>query len=140
MRYLARIREQGAVLLDIPDNYYDDLEAKYDFAPGVAKALRDNHILYDRDDSGEFFQAYTRAFDDRFFFEIVQRKNYSASARRTQRSGLPRNIARRARRLCCGSSSVDDLGRGEQRVRDADAERPCGRAIDRKAARRLFRE
>jgi len=74
---VARIREQGAVLLDIPDNYYDDLEAKYDFAPGVAKALRDNHILYDRDDSGEFFQAYTRVFDDRFFFEIVQRKNYS---------------------------------------------------------------
>ena len=74
---VARIREQGAVLLDIPDNYFDDLEAKYDFAPGVAKALRDNHILYDRDDSGEFFQAYTRVFDDRFFFEIVQRKNYS---------------------------------------------------------------
>ena len=74
---VARIRAQGAALLDIPDNYYDDLEAKYDFAPGVAKALRDNHILYDRNDSGEFFQAYTRAFDDRFFFEIVQRKNYS---------------------------------------------------------------
>ena len=74
---VACIRARGAALLDIPDNYYDDLEAKYDFPPGVAKALRDNHILYDRDGSGEFFQAYTRVFDDRFFFEIVQRKNYS---------------------------------------------------------------
>jgi 4-hydroxyphenylpyruvate dioxygenase len=74
---VARIRARGAALLDIPDNYYDDLEAKYDFAPGIAKALRDNHILYDRDGSGEFFQAYTRVFDDRFFFEIVQRRNYA---------------------------------------------------------------
>ena len=74
---VARIRARGAALLDIPDNYYDDLEAKYDFAPGIAKALRDNHILYDRDGSGEFFQAYTRVFEDRFFFEIVQRRNYA---------------------------------------------------------------
>lgn len=74
---VARIRARGAALLDIPDNYYDDLEAKYDFAPAIAKALRDNHILYDRDGSGEFFQAYTRVFDDRFFFEIVQRRNYA---------------------------------------------------------------
>jgi 4-hydroxyphenylpyruvate dioxygenase len=74
---VARIRARGAALLDIPDNYYDDLEAKYDFPPGMAKALRDNHILYDRNGSGEFFQAYTRMFDERFFFEIVQRRNYS---------------------------------------------------------------
>jgi 4-hydroxyphenylpyruvate dioxygenase len=74
---VARIRSRGAALLDIPDNYYDDLEAKYDFEPDMARALRDNHILYDRDATGEFFQAYTRVFDDRFFFEIVQRKNYS---------------------------------------------------------------
>jgi 4-hydroxyphenylpyruvate dioxygenase len=74
---VAAIRARGAALLDIPDNYYDDLEAKYDLAPEIARALRDNHILYDRDANGEFFQAYTRVFDDRFFFEIVQRKNYS---------------------------------------------------------------
>jgi 3-dehydroshikimate dehydratase len=74
---VARIRARGAALLDIPVNYYDDLEAKYDFPPGMAKALRDNHILYDRNGSGEFFQAYTRVFDERFFFEIVQRRNYS---------------------------------------------------------------
>jgi 4-hydroxyphenylpyruvate dioxygenase len=74
---VARIRALGAALLDIPNNYYDDLEAKYDFPPGMARTLRENHILYDRNASGEFFQAYTRVFDERFFFEIVQRKNYS---------------------------------------------------------------
>ena len=33
-------------------------------------------ILYDREGEGEFFQVYTHAFDERFFFEIVQRRNY----------------------------------------------------------------
>lgn len=74
---IARIRARGVALLDIPDNYYDDLEAKYDLEPGLAKALRANHVLYDRDAAGEFFQVYTRVFDERFFFEIVQRRNYS---------------------------------------------------------------
>ena len=74
---VAQIRAKGAALLDIPENYYDDLETKYDFEPAIARALRENHILYDRDATGEFFQVYTRVFDDRFFFEIVQRNNYS---------------------------------------------------------------
>jgi 4-hydroxyphenylpyruvate dioxygenase len=38
--------------------------------------LRDNQILYDREGDGEFFQIYTHAFDERFFFEIVERRNY----------------------------------------------------------------
>jgi 4-hydroxyphenylpyruvate dioxygenase len=33
-------------------------------------------VLYDRVRDGEFFHIYTRAFQDRFFFEIVQRRNY----------------------------------------------------------------
>ena len=74
---IARIRARGVALLDIPDNYYDDLEAKYEFTPDLAKALRANHVLYDRDATGEFFQVYTRVFDERFFFEIVQRRNYA---------------------------------------------------------------
>ena len=35
--------------------------------------LRVHNILYDRDDAGEFLHPYTDPFDDRFFFEIVQR-------------------------------------------------------------------
>ncbi|MGJ4944781.1 bifunctional sugar phosphate isomerase/epimerase/4-hydroxyphenylpyruvate dioxygenase family protein [Bradyrhizobium sp. HKCCYLS1011] len=74
---VAELRAQGAAFLDIPDNYYDDIEARYDLAPATIAALRANRILYDRDGEGEFFQIYTRAFEERFFFEIVERRNYN---------------------------------------------------------------
>jgi 4-hydroxyphenylpyruvate dioxygenase len=70
------MRARGADFLKIPDNYYDDIEAKYDLDAATMAALRDNQILYDREGDGEFFQAYTHIFDERFFFEIVQRRNY----------------------------------------------------------------
>ena len=33
-------------------------------------------VLYDRVKDGEFLHIYTRTFHDRFFFEIVERRNY----------------------------------------------------------------
>src|SRR4051794_1285640 len=73
---VADMRSRGADFLKIPDNYYDDIEAKYDLDAATMTALRDNQILYDREGDGEFFQIYTHTFDDRFFFEIVQRRSY----------------------------------------------------------------
>ena len=73
---VADMRARGAQFLKIPENYYDDIEAKYDLDAGTMAALRDNQILYDREGDGEFFQIYTHTFDERFFFEIVQRRNY----------------------------------------------------------------
>jgi len=73
---IADMRARGADFLKIPDNYYDDIEAKYDLDATTMAALRDNQILYDREGEGEFFQIYTHTFDERFFFEIVQRRNY----------------------------------------------------------------
>jgi 4-hydroxyphenylpyruvate dioxygenase len=73
---IADMRARGADFLRIPDNYYDDIEAKYGLDAATMAALRDNQILYDREGEGEFFQVYTHAFDERFFFEIVQRRNY----------------------------------------------------------------
>jgi len=73
---VAEMRARGADFLAIPDNYYDDLEAKYDLDPRVIAQLRANRILYDREGDGEFFQVYTHIFDERFFFEIVERRNY----------------------------------------------------------------
>ncbi|MFH8571981.1 bifunctional sugar phosphate isomerase/epimerase/4-hydroxyphenylpyruvate dioxygenase family protein [Streptomyces sp. NPDC017993] len=67
-----RIRDHGAGLLPISDNYYDDLEARYDMAPGALSTLRELGILYDRDEYGEFHHCYT-ATVGRVFFEIVQR-------------------------------------------------------------------
>jgi 4-hydroxyphenylpyruvate dioxygenase len=73
---VAEMRARGAGFLDIPDNYYDDLEAKYDLDPAILAALRANRILYDREGDGEFFQVYTHVFEERFFFELVERRNY----------------------------------------------------------------
>jgi 4-hydroxyphenylpyruvate dioxygenase len=73
---VAAMRARGADFLKIPDNYYDDIEAKYGLDAATMTALRDNQILYDREGDGEFFQVYTHAFDDRFFFEVVERRNY----------------------------------------------------------------
>ncbi len=38
--------------------------------------LRSNDILYDRDEGGEYLQAYTQSFGDLFFVEIVERRGY----------------------------------------------------------------
>jgi len=73
---VGRMRAQGLSFLDIPTNYYDDLEARYAFDSDTIAAMRERRILYDRDENGEFFQIYTHMFADRFFFEIVERRAY----------------------------------------------------------------
>jgi len=73
---VAEMRTRGAGFLDIPDNYYDDIEAKYDLDPATLASLRANRILYDREGEAEFFQVYTHVFEERFFFELVERRNY----------------------------------------------------------------
>jgi 4-hydroxyphenylpyruvate dioxygenase len=67
----AAMRAAGAPLLDIPDNYYDDLDAR--LAPARLAELRENSVLYDRDEHGELLHFYTRVLGDRVFFEVVQR-------------------------------------------------------------------
>jgi 4-hydroxyphenylpyruvate dioxygenase len=74
--FVARARARGVEFLPIPDNYYDDLAARYDLDAALLADMRKLGILYDRVKDGEFFQIYTQDFKDRFFFEIVQRKNY----------------------------------------------------------------
>ncbi len=64
---------RGARFLPIPGNYYEDVEARWGLDSDRLDMLRAHNILYDRDDAGEFLHAYTDPFDDRFFFEIVQR-------------------------------------------------------------------
>jgi len=71
-----RMRRLGVDLLPIPRNYYADLAARFALEPALVEKLAANHILYDRDASGEYFQYFTRAFDKRFFFEIVERRGY----------------------------------------------------------------
>ena len=73
---VSAMRAAGATFLNISDNYYADLDSRYDLAPELLSAMKQNGILYDRDDDGEFFQVYTHAFEERFFFEIVERRGY----------------------------------------------------------------
>jgi 4-hydroxyphenylpyruvate dioxygenase len=73
---VRKLRANGVDMLSMPENYYDDLEARTDLSAERIAVLRANNILYDRDDAGEYLQAYTRSFDDLFFFEIVERRGY----------------------------------------------------------------
>ena len=74
--FVEGARAKGVEFLDIPDNYYEDLSARYDLEPEMIERMRSLDILYDRHKGGEFFHIYTRMFDQRFFFEVVQRRNY----------------------------------------------------------------
>lgn len=65
------MRARGARLLDIGDNYYDDLDARL-ASPRLAE-LRECSVLYDRDEHGEYLHFYTHILGGRVFFEIVQR-------------------------------------------------------------------
>jgi 4-hydroxyphenylpyruvate dioxygenase len=78
LKSAERMRRLGVDLLPIPRNYYADLQARFALDPALVENLARNHILYDRDGSGEYFQYFTRAFDKRFFFEIVERRGYEA--------------------------------------------------------------
>jgi len=71
-----RLKAGGVDLLPIPENYYDDLEVRADLSVEDVEQLRARNILYDREGSAEYFQAYTRAIDGGFFFEIVERRGY----------------------------------------------------------------
>ncbi len=68
------LQAAGVEALPIPDNYYDDLGARFGLEPKLLDRLAASRILYDRDDVGEYFQLYTEPFDHRFFFEIVERR------------------------------------------------------------------
>jgi 3-dehydroshikimate dehydratase len=73
---VERARAAGVAFLPIPDNYYDDLEARFEIAPDLMARMRDLGVLCDRVKGGEFLHIYTQTFRNRFFFEIVQRRDY----------------------------------------------------------------
>ena len=75
-RWRRRCERAGLELLPIPENYYDDLEARLALDPALVDRLQANGILYDEDERGRYFQIYTRAFRERFFFEVVERDGY----------------------------------------------------------------
>ena len=76
VRTLTAMRNHDDWILPIPPNYYDDLGARYGLADEELVSLQGFNLLYERDDDGSFRHAYTDSFEDRFFFEIVERRGY----------------------------------------------------------------
>jgi 4-hydroxyphenylpyruvate dioxygenase len=99
----SRLKTLGFETLEISQNYYDDLEARFGLEPEFTERLRSANILYDRDDHGEYFQMYSPHYGEGFFFEIVERRGgyagygapnapfrIAAQKRLIRPSGMPR--------------------------------------------------
>ena len=69
------LMDAGAPMLTIPANYYDDVAARLGLEDDMVSELERRALLVDRDAQGEFRQAYTEAFQNRFFFETVERRD-----------------------------------------------------------------
>ena len=68
-----RAVERGLVPLAIPQNYYDDLMARFDLTDAEVETMAALGLLHDRDASGDFTHFYTETIGG-VFFEVVQRR------------------------------------------------------------------
>ncbi|MGX5716237.1 bifunctional sugar phosphate isomerase/epimerase/4-hydroxyphenylpyruvate dioxygenase family protein [Arthrobacter sp. MAHUQ-56] len=69
-------RDRGLEFLQIPANYYEDLDARFDLEPGFLATLQELNLLYDRDADGEFLHFYTATVGSVFFEMVERRGNY----------------------------------------------------------------
>jgi 4-hydroxyphenylpyruvate dioxygenase len=65
------LKTKGQNFLEISNNYYDDIEARFGLNYEFCKKLQEFNILYDEDEYGSFLQIYTHIFNDTFFFEFL---------------------------------------------------------------------
>lgn len=66
-------RRRGLHFLPVPENYYDDLLARFDLTREFWGQLKDLNLLYDRDRHGEFLHFYTPTIGG-LFLEMVERR------------------------------------------------------------------
>ncbi len=71
---VRRGRLAGVRFLDVPDNYYDDLDSRYDLAPELLSTLREHGLMYDRDERGALLHAYTETINGSFYLVLLQRE------------------------------------------------------------------
>jgi 4-hydroxyphenylpyruvate dioxygenase len=74
--FAKNIKVNGIETLKLPNNYYEDLSARFLLDESILKTMEDLGILYDEDENGSFYQLYTLEFYGSFCFEIVQRNGY----------------------------------------------------------------
>jgi 4-hydroxyphenylpyruvate dioxygenase len=77
---VAELRRRGVDFLEVPQTYYDDLEARVGKIDEDMDEIRRLNILVDRDDQGYLLQLFTRPVEDRptLFYEIIQRRGARA--------------------------------------------------------------
>lgn len=67
---------RGLDFLQIPANYYEDLDARFALEPAFLATLKELNLLYDRDANGEFLHFYTATVGSVFFEMVERRGNY----------------------------------------------------------------
>ncbi len=68
------LRKRGVRLMQVPDNYYDDLDARFALEPAFLAELREEGLLYDRVGDGELLHAYTETLVTGFYVELLERR------------------------------------------------------------------
>ena len=71
---VRRLRALGAGLVDVPKNYYADLEARFALPAALVADLREHGLLFDRDEDGELLHTYTPLIDGCFYVELLERR------------------------------------------------------------------
>lgn len=69
----ATALSRGLDFLPVPQNYYEDLDSRFDLDLEFLQRLQENHVLYDRDEHGEFLHFYTSTIGS-VFFEMIERR------------------------------------------------------------------
>lgn len=73
---VERLSGNGVSFVPISGNYYDDLIAREVLDQATIERMRGLGIVCDRSATGTYYQAYTEPFEERFYFQIVQRTAY----------------------------------------------------------------
>jgi len=73
---VERLRGNGVAFVPISGNYYDDLIAREVLDQATVERMRVQNIVFARSGTGTYYQAYTKPFEGRFYFQIVQRTAY----------------------------------------------------------------
>lgn len=73
---VERLRNQGVSFVPISGNYYDDLIAREVLDETTVERMRGLDVVFARSSTGTCYQAYTKPFEGRFYFQIVQRTAY----------------------------------------------------------------
>ena len=73
---VERLRGNGVSFVPISGNYYDDLIAREMLDQATVERMRGQDIVVARSETGTYYQAFTKPFEGRFYFQIVQRTGY----------------------------------------------------------------